>query len=428
MQAYALLNSGVITKTIVILIGIISLFYRMGVSAEPADSINNLKEKAPKVYINCDYCDLDYIRTEITFINYVIDRKEADIHILITHEHTGSGGQQYTLTFIGLQKFDTLNDTLQIDIFLDDAEDIRRQKLVKTLKLGLMRYIARSPLAQQININFKPGTGMEEVKDKWNNWIFATSIYGNFNGEQSYKYVSVSGKIKANRITKDWKIRLSLSADYNEDNFEIDDSTIASYSRSQYLDGLMVKSLSNHWSVGFSGGGHSSTFNNLTFSLALAPALEYNFFPYSESTRRALRLLYRVGYIYDKYKQETIYNKTNDGLSKEELATTLELKQTWGTIELEVSASHYFYDLNKNRIQISSELELRLFKGFALVLDGSFSRIHDQLSLPKGEIGTEEILLRRRQMETQYDYWGSIGFSYTFGSIYNNIVNPRFGD
>ena len=28
--------------------------------------------------------------------------------------------------------------------------------------------------------------------------------------------------------------------------------------------------------------------------------------------------------------------------------------------------------------------------------------------------------------ETIFDYEFSLGFSYTFGSIFNNIVNPRF--
>jgi len=40
----------------------------------------------------------------------------------------------------------------------------------------------------------------------------------------------------------------------------------------------------------------------------------------------------------------------------------------------------------------------------------------------------EEILLRRRELETSYYYYFSIGLSYTFGSIYNNVVNPRFDD
>jgi hypothetical protein len=30
-------------------------------------------------------------------------------------------------------------------------------------------------------------------------------------------------------------------------------------------------------------------------------------------------------------------------------------------------------------------------------------------------------------IETKFEYFGSFGLSYTFGSTYNNAVNPRFG-
>jgi len=61
-------------------------------------------------------------------------------------------------------------------------------------------------------------------------------------------------------------------------------------------------------------------------------------------------------------------------------------------------------------------------------LYGQYSVVHDQLSLPKGDATTEQILLQRKQLETQFQYNASIGLTYTFGSIYNNIVNPRFGN
>lgn len=53
--------------------------------------------------------------------------------------------------------------------------------------------------------------------------------------------------------------------------------------------------------------------------------------------------------------------------------------------------------------------------------------IHDQLSLPKGTATLEQVLLRRTMLETNYSYYFSIGLSYAFGSIYSNVVNPRFG-
>ena len=58
---------------------------------------------------------------------------------------------------------------------------------------------------------------------------------------------------------------------------------------------------------------------------------------------------------------------------------------------------------------------------------GEFSRTRDQIYLPRGEASTEEILLRQRQLLTGYQYFFNFGISYSFGSIFNNIVNPRFG-
>jgi len=62
-----------------------------------------------------------------------------------------------------------------------------------------------------------------------------------------------------------------------------------------------------------------------------------------------------------------------------------------------------------------------------LSLNAGYSQIHNQISLPKGGATLEEILLNRKILATNYSYSMSIGFSYTFGSIYSNVVNPRFG-
>ena len=37
-----------------------------------------------------------------------------------------------------------------------------------------------------------------------------------------------------------------------------------------------------------------------------------------------------------------------------------------------------------------------------------------------------DVLLRRRALLTGFQYFTHFGVSYTFGSIYNNVVNPRF--
>jgi hypothetical protein len=395
------------------------------IMANPQDT--TATSLAPKLFIDCDYCDIDFIRKEINFVNYVIDRKNSDIHVLITEQGTASGGDEVTLTFIGLDRFAARNDTLVYAIPQDATDDDIRNKMVKMLKMGLMRYLADTPLADEISISYAKSSGAVVKKDNWNNWVFRISLSTYVNGQKSMKDQSFSGSVSASRITEEWKIRIKANMYYWENLFECDDATIRSISKSKNLETLIVRSISNHWSIGLSGGIHSSSYSNLKTSYDFAPAVEYNIFPYSESTRREFRLLYTLGYGYTYYYEETVYDKFEEGLLRGSLECVLELKQPWGTIETALMGSHYFHDFSKNNISLYSQLSLRLFKGFSLSLYCGFSMIHDQLGLPNRGATKEEVLLSRRELETQYSYYGRIGFEYTFGSIYSNIVNPRFG-
>jgi hypothetical protein len=49
------------------------------------------------------------------------------------------------------------------------------------------------------------------------------------------------------------------------------------------------------------------------------------------------------------------------------------------------------------------------------------------ITLPREEATSEEVLVNRRQLATSYRYFAFFGVSYTFGSIFSPIVNPRFG-
>jgi hypothetical protein len=367
------------------------------------------------------------MREEIPFVNFVRDRKDADVHILVTTQRTGGGGTEYTMAFIGQKDYKDIKDTLKYVSNQTDTEDEIRRGMVRVLKMGLVPYVAKTPIADCISILFEGEVEPTAVEDKWNLWVFSVRLNSFLYGEKASNYISLSGSLSANRITPESKLRMSLSASYNENNFDIDGETITSTSDRKSFSGLYVKSISEHWSIGTWITASSSTFSNIDVALSPSPAVEYNLFPYSESTRRQLRFLYRFGYNFRRYREETIYDKISENLLNESLSATLELKERWGTISTSVEGSHYLHDLSKYRIEIFTDLSLRIFKGLSLNLFGSFSAIHDQLSLPKGEATVDEVLLRRRELETSFDYFASIGFSYTFGSVYSNVVNPRFG-
>lgn len=74
---------------------------------------------------------------------------------------------------------------------------------------------------------------------------------------------------------------------------------------------------------------------------------------------------------------------------------------------------HFFFDLARNRAEFFTGMSIRLIEGLSLF--GSFNAelIQDQLHLPAGDASLDEILLRRRDLATNYEIDASIGFSYT---------------
>ena len=132
---------------------------------------------APAVYIDCEDCDLKFIKQEIPFVNHAIDRAVADVHILITTRETASEGVEHTLTFIGQQRFEGKNDTLCFVSETQDSEDRIRKALVKKLKLGLVRYIAKTAIADEIDISSAEKTLPTVILDQWNNWVFSMSVH-----------------------------------------------------------------------------------------------------------------------------------------------------------------------------------------------------------------------------------------------------------
>ncbi len=414
-------------SNILVIMTLIVPFTLLGQAEQLPDTSDTLKRDALKVYLDCWSCDEDYVHTEITFVNYVRDRLEAQVHILITDMSTASGGREYTFAFIGQQEFEGKDDTLTYISLQQDTGDIIRAGIVKTLKMGLMPYVAKTPLADQIDISFKQEVEPTDVVDKWDSWVFRTSLSTYFSEESNYNYRNYSGSFSANRITPELKIELDLYSNYYENNYIINDKTITSERRNSSFSALVVKSISEHWSIGGAVNANSSSYSNIKQEVELASAIEYDLFPYSESTRRRLCFLYYVAYNPVQYIDTTIFNKLSESLLSEALDISLGMREPWGYVGVSLSCSHYFHDLNKYRVQLYGNLDLQIYKGLSLYLYGNISKIQDQLSLLKRNYSTEEILLGAGQLATDYSYYYQIGFSYTFGSIYSNVVNPRFG-
>jgi hypothetical protein len=416
-------------KVLIALALVLASFAAAQTPPTPPDQagVDELKKTAVKVYLDCDFCDTEYIKTEITFVNYVRDRLEAQVHILITTQATGGGGVEYTLTFIGQGDYKDARDLQKYYSSQTDTDDDVRRGLVKALKLGLMSFVARTPIAGRIAVDYAPPENPAAGRDRWNYWLFSLSGEGQISGEESYLDRMAGLSVSANRVTPASKVRLGLMADRSYQKFEVDGDTITGTTESWSATGLYVLSLGEHWSVGANAQAESSLYSNIDLGLSIGPAVEYDFFPYSQSTRRQLRALYSLSLEPVKYREETIYGKTEETLFQQELSLTLDLREKFGTVSLSAEGANYLHDFSKYHVDLFSILNLRLYKGFSVYCLGGYSWVHDQLSLIAREPTYEEMLLRLHELPMTDNYFVAVGFQFQFGSIFTNVINPRFG-
>ncbi len=379
------------------------------------------------VFLDFNFQD-QYIREKINFVNYVRDRQLADVHIMLNRHSSGTAGQNYVFTFIGREKFRGMNNEITFWAHSTNTDNETRKGMVDALKLGLMPYVANTFLVSKININISDIDieEREEVADPWNNWTFR--VYGGLNLRQERRESRLNSRwgFSADKLSEDWKIRARPFFNNNRQSFVANDIEIRRNQFRHGFDGYLIRSINQHWSVGFFLDMLSSTFHNIIFNIEAQPGIEYSFLPYTEANYRAITLDYRIGAGHHRYIEETIFYKMQENLYHHSLNFTARLRQPWGSFETSISGSHYFHNYTANRISLESNLQLRIFKGLSLNLWGGFEFINDLVALPAGDLPIEDILLRQRRQATDYQISTHIGLTYTFGSEFVNVINTRF--
>ncbi len=431
-------------KKLILIISFLSLSLSSYAQTDPATS--GVVDGAANVFIDgCWDCDFDNFRREVNYVNFMRQRQEADVFVLVTDQGVGSGGDKYTMYFEGQNApYLGMKDTLTVITANDDTDRIISDKLLVIFKKGIMPYVLKSNIADKITFSYKAAdnkeedekTQEEEIVDPWDSWVFSISARGNLNGESSYNSLNTSGRLSANRVTEENKISINANFSYRESNFSYvtqdihgNDSTavITSLTRSQHGSAKYVKSLTDHWSTGVRLNVYSNTYSNIDFSGSIRPGVEYDYFPYAESDRRSLTVIYEVGPLYNNYVDTTILDVEREFLWKHSLSVDLAQKQKWGSIYLGLSYDGYLHDLRLYNVSFNPYIDWNIAKGLTLGIGGFFSLVGDQIELPKTSIDVPDLILRNRIVATSFNYWGFVNIRYTFGSKYNNVVNPRYG-
>lgn len=393
-------------------------------------SFSQETNKDLKIFLDCNSCDNTYIKQNLANVEFVRDQNFADVHLFFTTQRTGSDGRSYEIEFIGRNAFEKFQDTLNFSTNTDMTGDDIRQRTLKYIKLGLVRFWVKQGRVDNISVTVTKPEGddeeKKEEKDPWNYWVFRIGANGWFNGQETSKFSNINFDVTAKRVTEKNKFFLRLGLSENKSTFSFEDEEIVSIQSSKSIYTSDIISLNDNWSVGAFARLGSSVFRNKDFYWSLRPAIEYNFFKYSESSKKQLTLSYRNGVVYNNYIEQTIFGEEKEHLWEHELSLGGSVNQKWGSISGEASYEQFLHDTTLNSLSFFVGTNVRLFKGFSLNLRGNYRITRNQIELPAGDVSLEELLLQQQQLKSGYNYFVSVGLSYSFGSIYNTIVNPRF--
>ncbi len=384
----------------------------------------------PNIFLDCQMrCDRMYVRQEIQFVNYMMNRHEADVYILATRQRTGAGGSEIQLVFQGDKKYAGISDTIIYQVEPMATDVIWRETLVKHLKKGLLPYILKSPLGKNITyeVDLDESQEPENVEDPWDYWVFNIGGNAYLNGEASNQNADLTLRFNVSRVTDKNKFLFNFRYNYDRGKFTLTDGEEIISIRKRINNFFRyVISLNDNWSAGITGNAGSSTFGNTDFDATLKPAIEYNIFPYEEATTRRFTFLYSIGPKYNDYTDITIFDKLRETLWRHNLEIEFEQTQKWGDISIDIGVNQYLHDLSLYSVFLNPNIEWVIFKGFSLDLGGFISFVGDRINIAKSDISDEDILLQIKQLDTDYEFFTYLGLNYRFGSSYNNFVNPRF--
>ena len=376
-----------------------------------------------KAYLDCR-CDQNYLKQQTSFLEHVRDQNLSDIEIFILDVRNPTGTRTFEIKVDGNNEYQEISSSTLVSGYANDTSSTLRDKLLNKLKLALIPFLDKASYNIKVDVdsNFDDLTVND---DKWKNWVFELSGSYNDDKEESRKTNRYELEFEIDKLTPEWRIGMEIKRNESNGKFFSNDKVYISNRKTTSISGRVVRSISDHFSAGIFSSAYQNTYENIDFNRYIAPAIEYSFYPYKDVLSKEITLAYRIGIGKRNYIEKTIYGYEKQKLSSQTLSLNIRFRQKWGNISSYLNATQFLNDGTKKRFSLRSDLDLRVFEGLAVRFSGNVNLIREQYSLAAVSTSIEELLLQQRQIATDYRTNFSVGLSYTFGSIYNSVINTR---
>jgi hypothetical protein len=397
----------------------------------------------PKLFLACsesrfnqvdgrtDRCFDNYLRQQLSYFDFVRDRHLADVSVVVVSQRAANGGERISVSLV--DRSATTPAPKAASSFTaapGDSDDTIRQKLGQLVLRMLTVHFMGSPHEMEFHVSVqrRDGETLSSLSDPWRYWVLAPEIAGTGEGGSGYYFVELTGALTARRITERSKIRLRGAYGRQLSSYKLEDGTRVR-GDVQKTEGRLIyaHSIGSRGALGMVATGGTNEFENLRGHAHGGPVAEINVFPYEENASRQLRAAYQIGAWSNWYEERNVKGRMRETRPYHALSLVADVNQAWGSVQLIGQATQFLNQPKLYRLSAGTVLGLRLFEGFVINLEGQASFVRDQINLRQRPITDLELLLWTALQKTSYIFEFQLGFSYTFGSVHNTIVNPRFG-
>lgn len=253
-------------------------------------------------------------------------------------------------------------------------------------------------------------------------------VEGLIDAESNYHFIELHSAFTLRRVTERHRLRLRGAYLRRFNSFTLEDGERVSGDVYEWSGRVTyARAVGRRFALGFAATELSSEFANLRAHAHGGPVAELNLFPYSDNVRQQVRLAYQAGPWLDWY-----FEPTRSGLLRQlrpyhALTLVADANQRWGSVQWAFQLNSLLDEPEKWRLGTAAVVSLRLFEGFAVQAQGQAALVRDQLSLRARPLTDTELLLGTVEQPTNFKVELDLGISYTFGSVHDAIVNPRFG-
>lgn len=389
--------------------------------------------RAPRLYLSCPTdCYDKYLKQELSYFDFVRDPRQADYTLVVTRQRAANGGERLSVTCTptAANAGIALATSGDVSWAPGTTDHTLRPKLAQLMLRLLYERLSGDQKVEvfELRVPRRDGAQLSELADPWKYWVLTPQLTGAGEAGSGYYFAELIGSLTVRRVTEQSKVRVRGGYQRNLSGYRLEDGNrIRGDVYGWNARALYAHSVRQRSALGTLATARASEFENLRLQLYGGPVVEFNVFPYRENTTRQLRFAYQLGPWANWYFERNEADLRREVRPYHALSLVVDVNQPWGSVQCVAQVNSFLNEPKLFRASLGPLLSLRLFEGFALTLKGEGAYVRDLINLRGRPVTDNELLLWTAQQRTKFTLEFAISFSYTFGSVHNTIVNPRFG-